>query len=202
MLLRATIALLFAVLVCYKQVNCLCSFPCNWQKRTFYNELLDVDLLVPNAYQLHIAPDIVIECLIREGPFIVNRRGENKDIYRCIKLNDVCENSFVLLETPLMQMDSPPNLCDICTPGNLTGKPEVWVAKENTLLGCDVPKNCPVQRRTDIQCNGCEKNQPNDDIACSTCKKEERKKCEYQRKYSGEKKKSTYGSFSRSSYIG
>ena len=70
------------------------------------------------------------------------------------------------------------------------------------VLGCDVPKNCPVQRRTDIQCNGCEKNQPNDDIACSTCKKEERKKWEYQRKYSGEKKKPTYGSFSRSSYIG
>ncbi|XP_071153231.1 uncharacterized protein [Mytilus edulis] len=202
MLLRATIALLFAGLVCYKQVNCMCSFPCNWQKRTFYNELLDIDLLVPNAYQLHIAPDIVIECLIREGPFIVNRRGKNKDIYRCIKLNDVCENSFVLLETPLMQMDSPPNLCDICTPGNLTGKPEVWVAKENTLLGCGVPKNCPVQRSTDIQCNGCEKNQPNDDIACSTCKKEERRKWEYQRKYSGEKKKSTYGSFSRSSYRG
>ncbi|XP_071155783.1 uncharacterized protein [Mytilus edulis] len=196
MLLRTAIVLLFSVLVCYKQVNCMCSWPCNWQERTFYNEAADVDLLVPNAYQLKIAPATVIECLIREGPFIVNRRGANKDFYRCIKINDVCKNSFVVIETPLIRQDFPPNLCDICTPGNLTSKPQVWVAKENTYLGCDVPKNCPVQRRTDIQCNGCEENQPNDDIACSTCKKEERKKWEYQRTYSGEKKKSTYGSYS------
>ncbi|XP_063419973.1 uncharacterized protein LOC134705152 [Mytilus trossulus] len=201
MLLRATIALLFAVLVCYKQVNCMCSFPCNWQERTFYNEAADLDLFVPNAYQLQIQ-DTVIECLIREGPFIVNRRGVDKDIYRCIKINDVCKDSFVVIETKLIQQNFPPNLCDICTPGNLTSKPQVWVAKENTHLGCDVPKNCPVQGRSDMQCNGCEKNQPNDDIVCSTCKKEEIKKWAYQRKYAGEKKKSTYGSYSRSSYRG
>ncbi|VDI69158.1 Hypothetical predicted protein [Mytilus galloprovincialis] len=194
MLLRATIALLFVVLVCYKQVNCMCSFPCNWQKRTFYNEAAGLNLFVPNAYQLNVAPDTVIDCLIREGPFIVGRRPGN--VYRCIKINDVCKDSFVVIQTPLIKLEYPPNLCDICTPGNLTSKPQVWVAKENTYLGCDVPKNCPVQRRTDIQCNGCEKNQPNDDIACSTCKKEERKKWEYQRKYSGEMKKSTYGSYS------
>ncbi|CAG2254563.1 unnamed protein product [Mytilus edulis] len=191
----------------------MCSYPCNWQERTFYNEEADLDVFIPNAYQLklNIVPEPVIECLIREGPFIVNRRGVNKDDYRyrCLKINDVCDDSFVVIETPLFKQDFPPNLCDICTPGNLTSKPQVWVD-----LGCDVPKNCPVQHRTDIQCNGCEKNQPNDDIACSSCKKEERKKWEYQRKYSGEKKKSTYGSysgekkkstygsFSRSSYRG
>ncbi|XP_063420573.1 uncharacterized protein LOC134705786 [Mytilus trossulus] len=190
-----------------EQVNCMCSWPCNWQKRTFYNEAANLDLFVPNAYQLNIAPDTVIECLIREGPFIVGRRVGN--VYRCIKINDVCEDSFVVIQTPLIKLEHPPNLCDICTPGNLTSKPQVWVD-----LGCDVPKNCPVQRRTETQCNGCEKNQPNDDIACSTCKKDGKKKLEVQRKYSGEKKKSTYGSysgekkkstygsFSRSSYRG
>ncbi|CAG2209197.1 unnamed protein product [Mytilus edulis] len=152
----------------------MCSYPCNWQERTFYNEEADLDVFIPNAYQLklNIVPEPVIECLIREGPFIVNRRGVNKDDYRyrCLKINDVCDDSFVVIETPLFKQDFPPNLCDICTPGNLTSKPQVWVD-----LGCDVPKNCPVQHRTDIQCNGCEKNQPNDDIACSTCKKRKEK---------------------------
>ncbi|XP_071155024.1 uncharacterized protein [Mytilus edulis] len=134
MLLRATIALLFAVLVCYKQVNCMCSFPCNWQKRTFYNEAAGLNLFVPNAYQLNVAPDTVIDCLIREGPFIVGRRPGN--VYRCIKINDVCEDSFVVIQTPLIKLEYPPNLCDICTPGNLTSKPQVWVENRHSYFIC------------------------------------------------------------------
>ncbi|XP_076090125.1 uncharacterized protein LOC143062266 [Mytilus galloprovincialis] len=182
----------------------MCSWPCNWQERTFYNDAAEVDLLVPNAYQLKIAPDTVIECLIREGPFIVSRRGANKDVYRCIKVNDVCDDSFVVIETNLYQLDSPPNLCDICSPAKLTSKPQVWVAKEKTLLECNVPKNCPLGEgdSTAKKCNGCEKNQPNNDICCSSCEESnygDEDKSTYG-SYPVEEDKSTYDLFTRSYY--
>ncbi|XP_052093618.1 uncharacterized protein LOC127729776 [Mytilus californianus] len=113
------------------------------------------------------------------------RQGDNKDTYRCIKVIDVCEDSFVVIQTPTYQLDSPPNLCDICTPGKLTSKPQVWVAKEKTLLGCNVPKNCPPGNNRYNICNGCEENQPNDDICCNSCEMAN----------SGEENKSTYGAY-------
>ncbi|CAC5378143.1 unnamed protein product [Mytilus coruscus] len=175
----------------------MCSWPCNWQERTFYNDAADVDVFVSNAYQLKILPGTVIECLIREGQFIVLRQGDNKDNYSCIKVINVCEDSFVVIQTPIYQLDSPPNLCEICTPGKLTGKPQVWV-----VLGCNVPKNCPLGNSTENICNGCEENQPNDDICCSSCgmaNSREENKSTYD-SYPVEENKSTYGLFSRGYY--
>ena len=59
-------------------VTALCSWPCNWQHRTFYNDVMKAKAVSTNAYEFAInspASSFVITCLERNGQYMIQRYG-------------------------------------------------------------------------------------------------------------------------------
>ncbi|CAC5379751.1 unnamed protein product [Mytilus coruscus] len=145
--------------------NGFCSFPCKLQDKLFYNEAANDTVITPNPYTLELASqqNDKITCLERSGAFILNRRGTKNDVYRCIKIIDVCDDAIVVLQTDLFTLTTPPKLCEICTPDKLRSQPELWV-----VIKCNVPSTCSTTSVTDQKCDGSESNIPDNGHNCKT----------------------------------
>lgn len=60
----------------FVSASAFCSWPCNWQGKTFFNDAGNAKISFPNAYTLEVkfgGTTTKIECVQRNGQYLINR---------------------------------------------------------------------------------------------------------------------------------